>query len=168
MGKVSKENKEKCAWGAIQLLVENLIEEYGFDKIYWLKKLSDSDFIKDLFNLETGFWGEGVAFHTCKFMGEMHLKGLPSVYEIRKMQERREINLIEYLAKTRTDKDLGKAKLLLQTTKTYTCLKLIDTDFYWKSFEELRYLLEKELDKDVQAWEKQTDIKFGSDGICIY
>lgn len=148
MGKVSKENKEKCAWSALGILVDNLVDEYGFDKIYWLKKISDSDFIKDLFNFETGFWGEGVAFHTYKFMCEMHSKGLPSVYEIRKMQERRETKLIEYIAKNRTDKDLSRAKLILQTTKTYTCLRLIDTDFYWKSYEELYYLLDKELDKD--------------------
>ena len=151
MGKVSKENKEKCVWSALGILVDNLVDEYGFDKIYWIKKISDSDFIKDLFNLETGFWGEGVAFHTYKFMGEMHLKGLPSVYEIRKMQERRETNLIEYIAKNRTDKDLSRAKLILQTTKTYTCLRLIDTDFYSKSYEELYYLLDKELDKDITA-----------------
>lgn len=161
MGKVSKENKEKCAWSALGILVDNLVDEYGFDKIYWIKKISDSDFIKDLFNLETGFWGEGVAFHTYKFMGEMHLKGLPSVYEIRKMQERRETNLIDYLSKTKTNNDKDKAKLLLQTTKTYTCLRLIDTDFYWKSSEELKYLIDKELGNDIEAWEKQTDVKYG-------
>ena len=154
MGKVSKENKEKCAWSALGILVDNLVDEYGFDKIYWIKKISDSDFIKDLFNLETGFWGEGVAFHTYKFMGEMHLKGLPSVYEIRKMQERRETNLIDYLSKTKTNNDKDKAKLLLQTTKTYTCLHLIDTDFYWKSSEELKYLIDKELGNDIEALEK--------------
>ncbi len=166
MGKVSKKSKEKCVWGALELLVENLIEEYGFDKIYWLKKLSDSDFIKDLFNLETGFWGESVGFHTKKFMGEMHLKGLPSVYEIRKMQERRENSLIDYLAKTKTNNDKNKAKLLLQTTKTYTCLRLIDTDFYWKSGEELNYLIDKELGNDIEAWEKQLGINYSNCGEC--
>ena len=160
MGRDSKKNKEKCAWGVLQLLVDNLVEEYGFDKRYWLKKLSDSDFLINLFNVETGFWGEGVVFHRCKFMGEMHMKGLLSVYEIRKMQERRENTLIEYLAKKRTENDLVKARLILQTTKTYTCLRLIDTDFYWKSFEELCFLTDKELDKDIQAWEKQTGIKY--------
>ena len=161
MGKVSKKSKEKCAWGALELLVDNLIEEYGFDKIYWLKKIADSDFLINLFNVETGFWGEGVAFHTYKFMGEMHLKGLPSVYEIRKMQERRETELIKYLAKTRTNNDESKAKSLLQSSKTYTCLRLIDTDFYWKPYEELFYLIDKELGNDIEAWEKQTDVKYG-------
>lgn len=84
MGKVSRKDKEKSAWIALGMLIDNLIEEYGFDRVYWLKHLSTSDFVIDLFNLKTGFWGEGVSFHTYRFMREMHLKSLPTVYEIKR------------------------------------------------------------------------------------
>lgn len=167
MVKVSKKDKEKCVWCALGMLIENLISEYGFDRIYWLKQLANSDFITDLFNLKTGFWCEDVAFHTFRFMREMHLKSLPSIYEIKNMQEHREDELIEHIAKNRTNNDFDKAKELLHTSKTYNCLQIIDSEFYWKSCEELFYLIDRELDGDVVAWEKQSGVKFGSAITCF-
>lgn len=159
MGKVSRKDKEKSAWIALGMLIDNLIEEYGFDRVYWLKHLSTSDFVIDLFNSKTGFWGEGVSFHTYRFMREMHLKSLPTVYEIKKMLESRKNKLIEYIAKKRTKRNLDKAKDIFHSTKTYTYLCIIDSDFYWKSFEELCYLVDRELDGDISAWEKQSGIR---------
>ena len=49
MGKVSRKDKEKSAWIALGMLIDNLIEEYGFDRVYWLKHLSTSDFVIDCF-----------------------------------------------------------------------------------------------------------------------
>ena len=71
MGKVSNKNKEKCAWYALGILLDRLVSEYGRDKVYWLQRISTSVFIINLFDVETGFWGEGVAFHMYQLKKEL-------------------------------------------------------------------------------------------------
>lgn len=73
---ISKQSKEECALSALNILVSNLIKEYGHNESFWLNHIYSSEFIKDLRNIDTGYWGEGVAFHKCKLLKELKSKGI--------------------------------------------------------------------------------------------
>lgn len=81
--------------------------------------------------------------------------GKVSVTDIRKMQKRRKNKLLLFLCENVTNNDIDKAVSILYNSKTFECLMNKETDFYWKSYEELYFLMAKELAGDIIAWEKQ-------------
>lgn len=73
---VSIREKEDCAISALNILVAALVKEYGYTPTFWLNYIYSSSFIKDLMNMETGYWGEGVAFHKYQLLTELKNKGV--------------------------------------------------------------------------------------------
>lgn len=73
---------------------------------------------------------------------------------VRNMQKRRVKELVKTLHK-RYKVNLDDAYKMLMNTMTYQELMKPETDFYWKSMEELKYLLSKELENNFQAWKAQ-------------
>lgn len=76
MVKVSNKKKEECAISALNILVDSLIKDFGYNASFWLSHIYSSVFIQNLKDVETGYWGEGVAFHKSKFLKEMAIKGI--------------------------------------------------------------------------------------------
>jgi len=76
MVSVSKREKEECAVSALNILIDSLIKEYGHNEEFWLSHIYSSIFIRNLKNVETGYWGEGVAFHKGKLLKELISKGV--------------------------------------------------------------------------------------------
>ena len=74
---------------------------------------------------------------------------------IRKMKRKRFVYLCEFLYKYITKGDINKAVSILYNSKTFECLQETETDLWWKSEAELKYLLQKELEGNMEAWEKQ-------------
>lgn len=68
---VSNKEKKEIALYSLINLIPRLIKDYGYDEIFWLRLISDSNFFKDLINPKTQYWGEGVVYHKYIFVREM-------------------------------------------------------------------------------------------------
>ena len=73
---VSIREKEECAKSALNILVDALVKEHCYNETFWLSHIYSSIFIQNLKNMETGYWGEGVAFHKSKLLNELISKGI--------------------------------------------------------------------------------------------
>lgn len=75
--------------------------------------------------------------------------------KINKMKRQKFVALCEYLYKNVFSGNMDKVVSFLYASETFKCLQDTETDFWWKSDAELKYLIQKELDGDWKAWEKQ-------------
>ena len=75
--------------------------------------------------------------------------------KIELMQKERAKIMLKYLTTKITNGNIEEATKRMYTTKTFAYLKDIDSDFYWKSEEEILYLLQQELQGNMKAWEQQ-------------
>ena len=73
---VTDREKEEFALSALNMLVSDLIINYGHSEEFWLNTIYSSAFIIDLKNVDTGYWGEGMAFHKHKLLMELKAKGI--------------------------------------------------------------------------------------------
>lgn len=76
-------------------------------------------------------------------------------YQIYKMKKNRVIYLLRFLSDNVTKGDVDKAVSILYSSETFKCLQETETNFWWKSEEELKYLITKELQGDMKAWRTQ-------------
>lgn len=73
---VSKKEKEECILSALNILVDSLMKDYGHNESFWLSHIYSSVFIQNLKDIDTGYWGEGVAFHKSKLLKELKSRGI--------------------------------------------------------------------------------------------
>lgn len=76
MVSISNKQKEECIINALNILVDSLVKDYGHNETFWLFHIYSSVFIQNLKDVETGYWGEGVAFHKSKLLKELKSKGI--------------------------------------------------------------------------------------------
>jgi hypothetical protein len=65
---------------------------------------------------------------------------------IKRMTQEREALALEIVAKEKTNNDLQKAYCFLQSTRFLKDLYNVDSDFYWKSEENISYLIRAEME----------------------
>lgn len=63
--------------------------------------------------------------------------------------------LIDCIATEKTNGDRDKAVEIMYKSKTYKCLKDVETGFYLKSVNEIRYLMRMELAGNEEKWNIQ-------------
>lgn len=76
MKSISLREKEDCAISALNILVDSLVKDYGHDETFWLSHIYSTVFIQNLKDVNTGYWGEGVAFHKSNLLKELNSKGV--------------------------------------------------------------------------------------------
>jgi len=74
---VSIRQKEDTALSALNILIAALMKEYGHNASFWLNIIYRTDFFLNLRDVNTGYWGEGVAFHRHQLLQELTAKGIP-------------------------------------------------------------------------------------------
>lgn len=85
----------------------------------------------------------------------MYSGNFVSDYDIYDMKMSRIFFLLNYLTKNIVKGNTNKALSLLYSSKTFEYLQKTETNFWWKSEEELKYLLTQELNGNMSAWMKQ-------------
>ena len=85
---------------------------------------------------------------------EVFYKGV-TAGKVKWMQEYHTEHLVRHLAESHTNGDVNLAFKILSSLRTMACLLDPTLDFWWKPEAELQYLVDKELDGDMVAWEKQ-------------
>ena len=84
----------------------------------------------------------------------MRIQGVDT-RDIKFLQQEAEKDLVKHIANKHTGGDFNKAYGILYNSRTYSNIMDVNSRFWWKSKEELVYLMDREIAGDWISWKFQ-------------